>query len=324
MSKSSNDLKRVKHAMCRYASLIRQNGHEVYEFYEDCVIDPAVRRWTVASTVSDHRAVLNIKALLNKMLVDFEGMMAGTFVRPSYSKKASQPTPVTSVLPVLQPAKMLPMVSKVELEPVFDWKSIEIRHFSELNLANPKNASHSVIRRMYNEYLRITNLIVDKIEATKTSVRQLEKELESDTKQYVAAVNWLEKALELEKSFNTVPIEGINNSMFQIVSASIMEEQKLDSTRTVVLPSLRKPNQRGEGGIGPSELQLILKEIFTSSPKSSFDAPYLGKSIRKKLPLTTNIDIAACLVNATKNQSKNLPIKRVGRGKYSLSERAIP
>jgi hypothetical protein len=101
-----------------------------------------------------------------------------------------------------------------------------------------------------------------------------------------------------------------------------MEEQKLDGTKLHVPP--KKPNQRGERGIGPSEVQLILKEIFISSPKSSFDASYLGKFVREKLPLTTNIDIAACLVNAVKNESKNLPIKRVGRGKYSLSEGAIP
>ena len=320
MSKSSNDLKRVKHAMCRYASLIRQNGHEVYEFYEDCVIDPAVRRWTVASTVSDHRAVLNIKALLNKMLVDFEGMMAGTFVRPSYSKKAPQPTPVISVPLAIKSIQLLPMASRVELEPVFDWKSIEIRHFSELNLANPKNASHSVIRRMYNEYLRITNLIVDKIEATKTSVRQLEKELETDTKQYVAAVNWLEKALELEKSFNTVPTIGINNSMFQIVSSSIVEEPK-SLLSLIPLPSLRKPVQKGKG---PSELQSALKEIFLSRPGFAWDAHNLFIKIKEKLPLTTAIKVTGCLINAAKIESKNLPIKRVGRGKYSLSEGAIP
>jgi hypothetical protein len=318
MSKSSNDLKRVKHAMCRYATLIRQNGHEVYEFYEDCVVDPAVRRWIVSSTPSDHRAVLNDKAFLKRMLVDFERMMSGTFVRPSYSKKASQLAPVMPVLPVLQPAKMLPMVSKVELEPVFDWKSIEIRHFSELNLANPKNASHSVIRRMYNEYLRITNLIVDKIETTKTSVRQLEKELEADTKQYVAATNWLEKALELEKSFDTVPTIGINNSMFQIVSASIMEELKPIS---VTASSLRKPVQKGKG---PSELQFVLKEIFLSRPGFAWDANNLFIKIKEKLPSTTAIKVIGCLINAAKAESKNLPIKRVGRGKYSLSEGAIP
>jgi hypothetical protein len=319
MSKSSNDLKRVKHAMCRYATLIRQNGHEVYEFYEDCVIDPAIRRWIVSSTPSDHRAVLNDKAFLKRMLVDFEGMMSGTFVRPSYSKKASQPSSgIISVLPILQPAKMLPMVSKVELEPVFDWKSIEIRHFSELNLANPKNASHSVIRRMYNEYLRITNLIVDKIEATKTSVRQLEKELETDTKQYVAAVNWLEKALELEKSFNTVPTIGINNSMFQIVSSSIVEEPK-SLLSLIPLPSLRKPVQKGKG---PSELQSALKEIFLSRPGFAWDAHNLFIKIKEKLPLTTAIKVTGCLINAAKIESKNLPIKRVGRGKYTLSEGA--
>jgi hypothetical protein len=315
--KSTKDMGRIVHAMQGYATLKRQSGNTlIFEFYEDCVLDPAKRRWvTYSGKVHDHRAVENAKAELRKIVVDLDKMITGEFVRPLFAQKPSPPPAIVErsepyMLPIAPP-----MVPKND---GFDWKAVVIRPLIELNTSGSRNASQSVLRTMFNEYLRASRVVLARLEDNRAKRTALDVQIEVDSEVYARQFSFLDNMIKLDDSFAKLPNMQVETGIFQV--KSVPDAPKADEPKANGYhpPSTaQSPKISGKTGGKASSLMVAITDMMRKHPTTRFDASRLQLELAQVgLPDLDAKKIGACLDNSVHNKSKTLVVERVAPGTY--------
>jgi hypothetical protein len=338
MAKTTRDIKAIKCALKPYAEIKRNRKHEVWKFDPAVVKDHAKRLWVISSTPSTQREALNYKKELRAILIDFEGILRGTF-KPTLQKpvvpeeaapiilspavstpvqKASpdvvelkEAIPVQTTEPVLEPE---PKVSVQDLESLYILPTQPVAPaLQKLPIPEPPTGPvtgylHAAHRETFNRVRSHAIQSTTEINHKQQEVARLMAEIQEDRHKLNMALQWLETAAMLDRDFVDI-------------ADFCPDAPVAASSPTPVAPQMEllppAPRQyvveirRGNAELGPE-----IEEYLRSFPGKIFSMHSLVEGLKTRGVNTDVKNISAAIYYRAKNKKENR-IERVGRGEYS-------